>query len=97
MLILSRREGKRLRVQAPNGESLWVTMGAGCFELCSGLRGADISVDLGGYHVRILHTATSVRADSRMPMRRPGIGIEADRAVQVWREELVPVAVEVPA
>lgn len=90
MLILSRRDGQRVRVTAPDGSVLWVTFQPDHFELCTGLRGRDLSVMLGGYHVRIIHTDTSVHVGTRTPMRRPGIGIEADRAVDVLREELIP-------
>lgn len=96
MLILSRKIGERVRVTTPCNRKIWLEQADGHVLVDSdGLPvhvkpdGSLMVIMPSGERIKVQHTVKSVRAYTREPMDRAGIGITAPFEYAILREELI--------
>lgn len=89
MLLLSRKEGERVRIQCPNLDEIWLTMHAGHIALEHKDGGATIWPPRPYRHMVKDDTITIMWIPRKKPYHNDTIGIDAPLEYAIDREEVI--------
>ena len=89
MLLLSRKEGERVRIQCPDLSEIWLTMGAGHISMEYQDGGATIWPPRPYRHRVWDDTITIMWMPRKIPTHNDTIGVDAPLEYVVDREEVI--------